>query len=125
MLRVPPLRPAVYAAQLEDVGGATGDDRPVLERKALPRDALRRAQELVLNQLGVHGLGRSADGESRETLDDRRRAVGRLVRVWLEHPRPQPAAPLLLDDGDGVALRHMQDHVAVAVEASRANPRPL
>src|SRR4029077_318732 len=122
MLSLLPLLPAVDPAHLEDVRGTPGDHRVVLEREPLAGDSLRGPQELVLHQLRVHRLGRSADGEGREALDDRRRAVGRLIGFWLEYARPQPACPLLLDDRDAVALRDMEHDVAVPVEAARSVP---
>ena len=71
MLCLLPFLPAFDAAHLEDVRGAPGDDRPVLEGEPLARDPFRYAEELVLYQFGVDRLGRAADGESRQALDDR------------------------------------------------------
>ena len=71
MLCLLPFLPAIDAAYLEDIRGAPGDDRPVLEGESLARDPFRHAEELVLHQLGVDRLCRAADGEGREALDDR------------------------------------------------------
>ncbi len=120
VLGLRPLLPAIDAAHLEDGRGTSGDDRTVLEDEPLARNPLRRPEQLVLHQLGVHRLGGPAGGEGDEALDDRRRTVGRLVGFWLEHARPQPSGTLLLDDGDRVALRDMEHDVAVSVEAARA-----
>ena len=70
VLSLLPLLPAVDPADLEDVRGTAGDDRPVLEREPLARDPLRRAEELVLHQRGVHRLRGPAGGEGDQALDD-------------------------------------------------------
>src|SRR5204862_8123823 len=50
MLCLLPFLPAIDAAYLEDIRGAPGDDRPVLEGESLARDPFRHAEELVLHR---------------------------------------------------------------------------
>ena len=115
-----PLLPAVDIAHFQDRARPAGDHRPALELVSLSGHALGHAEKLVLYQLHVHRLRRAANREGTEALDDRRGAVGGLVELRLEHPRPQPARALLLDHRDGMALGHVEHHVTVAVQAAGA-----
>src|SRR5260370_4505257 len=69
VLGLRPLLPAIAAAHLEDGRGSSGDDRTVLEHEPLARNPLRRPEQLVLHQLGVHRLGGPAGGAGAEALD--------------------------------------------------------
>ncbi len=71
VLHLLPLLPAVDVAHLEDRARTARHDRPALERVPLPGDAFGHPQELVLHQLGIHGLGGAANRECAQAFDGR------------------------------------------------------
>jgi hypothetical protein len=82
-------------------------------------DALRHPEVIDVDELGVDGLDRSADGERNEPRDRRRCAVRGDIGIRLGHSRPDPAGTLAVNDVCLVRTGHMDDDVAVAIEPAR------
>jgi hypothetical protein len=96
-----------------------GHDRSPFQQEALARHALGDADDLVDDHVGVDRGRRAAHGGGRHATHARGRGVERLALLGRRDAGAEPPGPELLDDRDRVPRRDVEDHLAVAVEASR------